>query len=168
MTDDGSNPLNGGRDRELRFAALGLPDAARERHRYWVNATASAAFGGNSGLSENEAHRCVQFFVGHAHVGTTLHRFERVQVEQHPTSHQYHLTPEAAALRAEHQRILTLHRRSIKLAAAACQLKIALSTAALLSRTGQLEVDPETDSSGSRFVIRASVAGYWLHRHHRR
>lgn len=57
-------------------------EAARERHRYWVNATASAAFGGNSGPSEDEAHRCVQFFVGHAHVGTTLHRFERVQVEQ--------------------------------------------------------------------------------------
>lgn len=56
--------------------------AARERHRYWVNATASGAFGSSSGPSEDEAHRCVQFFVGHAHVGTRLHRFERVQVEQ--------------------------------------------------------------------------------------
>ncbi len=56
-------------------------EAARERHRYWVNATASAAFGGNSGPSEDEAHRCVQFFVGHSHVGTTLRQFERVQVE---------------------------------------------------------------------------------------
>ena len=89
-------------------------------------------------------------------------------VEQHPTSHQYHLTPEAAAaLRAEHQRILTLHRRSIKLAAAACQLKVALSTAALLSRRGQLEIDPETDSSRARFVTRASVQACWLARQRR-
>ncbi len=86
-------------------------------------------------------------------------------VEQHPTSRQYHLTPEAAAaLRAEHHRIEALHRRSIKLAAAARQLKVALSTAALLSRTGQLEVDPETDSSGARFVTRTSVQQYWLDR----
>ena len=86
-------------------------------------------------------------------------------VEQHPTSRQHHLSPEAAdALRAEHQRIEALHRRSIKLAAAARQLKVALSTAALLSRTGQLEVDPETDSSGARFVTRTSVQQYWLDR----
>ncbi|MDA8285612.1 MAG: site-specific integrase, partial [Actinomycetota bacterium] len=82
-------------------------------------------------------------------------------VEQHPTSRQYHLSPDAAdALRAEHQRIEALHRRSMKLAAAARQLGVALSTAALLSRTGQLEVDPETDSSGARFVTRTSVDAY--------
>ena len=57
-------------------------EAARERHRYWVNATGSAALGGNSGPSEDQAHRCVRFFVGYAHVGTTLRRFERVEVEQ--------------------------------------------------------------------------------------
>ena len=86
-------------------------------------------------------------------------------VEQHPTSRQYHLSTDAAdALRAEHQRIQSLHRRSMKLAAAARQLTVALSTAALLSRTGQLEVDPETDSSGARFVTRVSVEGYWLNR----
>jgi integrase len=86
-------------------------------------------------------------------------------VEQHPTTRQYHLTPETAdSLRAEHQRIQALHRRSMKLAAAARQLKVALSTAALLSRTGQLEVDPETDSSGARFVTRTSVQQYWLER----
>ncbi|HVA73042.1 MAG TPA: hypothetical protein VNF71_00575 [Acidimicrobiales bacterium] len=89
-------------------------------------------------------------------------------VEQHPTSRQYHLTAEAAdALRAEHQRIQELHRRSMKLAAAARQLGVALSTAALLSRTGQLEVDPETDSSGARFVTRTSVQRCWLDRHGR-
>jgi len=79
-------------------------------------------------------------------------------VEQHPTSRQYHLTADAAdALRAEHQRVLALHRRSMKLAAAARQLGVALSTVALLSRAGQLDVDPETDSSGARFVTRTSV-----------
>lgn len=89
-------------------------------------------------------------------------------VEQHPTTRQYHLSTDAAdALRAEHQRIQALHRRSMKLAAAARQLKIALSTAALLSRTGQLDVDPETDSSGARFVTRSSVVWYWVDRHAR-
>jgi integrase len=84
-------------------------------------------------------------------------------VEQHPTTRQYHLNPDAAdALRAEHRRIQALHRRSMKLAVAARQLKVALSTAALLSRTGQLEVDPETDTSGARFVTRTSVEAYWL------
>ena len=86
-----------------------------------------------------------------------LHRLG-LAVEQHPATRQYHLTPDAAdALRAEHQRIQALHCRSVKLAAAARQLEVALSTAALLSRTGQLDVDPETDSSGARFVTRTSV-----------
>ena len=72
--------------------------------------------------------------------------------------------PDAAvALRAEHQRIQTLHRRSMKLAAAARQHKVTLSSAALLSRTRQLEVDPVTDSSGARFGTRASVDAYWPH-----
>jgi hypothetical protein len=45
----------------------------------------------------------------------------------------------------------------MKLAAAARALNVALSTAALLSCTGQLDIDPETDSSGARFVTRTSV-----------
>ena len=52
----------------------------------------------------------------------------------------------------------------MKLAAAARALKVALSTAALMSRTGQIDVDPETDSSGSRFVTRTSVDVCWLDR----
>jgi len=90
----------------------------------------------------------------------------RLAVDQHPTSRQYHLSAEAAdALRAERQRIQALHRRSMKLAAAARQLGVALSTAALLSRTGQLEVDPEIDSSGARFVTRRSVEAHMTRRH---
>lgn len=57
-------------------------DAAWQRHRYWVNGITSAATGGNSGPSEAEANRCLQFFHGHAHVGITLHQFERDEVEQ--------------------------------------------------------------------------------------
>ena len=86
-------------------------------------------------------------------------------VEQHPSSREYHLTkPAADDIRAEHERIRALHRRSMKLAAAARKLRIALSTAGVLSRTGQLEVDPETDSSGARFVTRASVGRCWIAR----
>ena len=39
-----------------------------------------------------------------------------------------------------------------------------MSTVALLSRTGELEVDLETDTSGARFVTRASVERWWMTR----
>jgi integrase len=92
-----------------------------------------------------------------------------LEAEQRPGHREYLLTHEEAdALRVEHQRIQALHRRSMKLAAAARALKVALSTAALLSRTGQLDVDPETDASGARFVTLASVEACWLARHQRR
>ena len=88
-----------------------------------------------------------------------------IPVDQHPSSKEYHLTSEGAdALRAEQERIQALHRRSMKLAGAARKLRVALSTAGVLSRIGQLEVDPETDSSGARFVTRASVDRCWIAR----
>jgi integrase len=88
-----------------------------------------------------------------------------LEVEQRPGHREYLLTHEAAeALGIEHRRIQNLHCRSIKLAAAARALRVALSTAALLSRTDQIEVDPETDSSGARFVTRTSVDVCWLGR----
>lgn len=88
-----------------------------------------------------------------------------LDLEQHPATGEYRLTEQAvAALRTENERIRALHRRSMKLAAAARHLNAALSTAALLSRTGQLDVDPETDTSGARFVTRASVQRCWLSR----
>ncbi len=91
-----------------------------------------------------------------------------VEVDQERPGGQYQLSPEAAqALRAEQRRIRALHGRSVKLAAAARQLGVALSTAALLSRTGQLEVDSETDGSDARFVTRASVQARWLARQRR-
>ncbi|MGH9076495.1 MAG: hypothetical protein ACRDY0_03425 [Acidimicrobiales bacterium] len=86
-----------------------------------------------------------------------------------PRTREHQLTKDAAdALRAEQHRVQALHRRSMKLAAAARQLGIALSTASVLARTSQLEVDSETDSSGARFVTRASVEQHWLTQPHGR
>jgi hypothetical protein len=93
-----------------------------------------------------------------------LHRLG-IDLEQHPATRGYQLTREAAdALRAEQERVRALHRRSMKLAAAAAKLRVALSTAAALSRAAQLEIDPESDSSGARFVTRGSVDRCWIAR----
>ena len=86
-------------------------------------------------------------------------------LDRHPTTGEYEVTPAAAdAMRAELDRVRALHRRSMKLAAAARQLKVALSTAGVLAGNGGLELDPETDSSGARFVTRASVERCWIAR----
>jgi hypothetical protein len=88
-----------------------------------------------------------------------------LDLDQHPTTGEYELTPEAVgALRAETERIRALHRRSMKLAAAARQLRMAASTVGLMAKRGELEVDPETDSSGARFVTRSSVEAAWMAR----
>jgi len=85
--------------------------------------------------------------------------------DQHPTSRELTLTDEEAeALRAEHERVRALHRRSMKLPAAARQLKLSFTTIRLLATRGALELDPETDTSGARFVTRASVEACWLAR----
>ncbi len=84
-------------------------------------------------------------------------------MEQHPATRMYEVTPEAAdTVRSEFERVRALHRRSMKLPAAAVQLHLAASTARLLAQRGDLEVDPETDSSGTRFVTRTSVKAYWI------
>ncbi len=86
-------------------------------------------------------------------------------LDRHPTTGEYEVTPAAAdAMRAELDRVRVLHRRSMKLAAAARHLKVALSTAGVLARNGGLQLDPETDSSGARFVTRASVEQCWISR----
>ncbi len=88
-----------------------------------------------------------------------------LSIEQHPTSREFSLTNEQAdGLRAEHARVRVLHRRSMKLPAAARQLKLTFSTVRLLAINGDLELDPETDTSGARFVTRASVQACWLAR----
>ena len=85
---------------------------------------------------------------------------------QHPATRMYEVTPEAAnAVRSEFERVRALHRRSMKLPAAAVQLHLAASTVRLLAQRGDLEVDPETDSSGLRFVTRTSVKAYWMAHH---
>ena len=81
-----------------------------------------------------------------------------VELERHPTSRQFEVPLEAAEiLRVEHARVRALHQRSMKLAAAARHLNLAVSTIGLLAKRGELHVDGETDSSGARFVTRASV-----------
>ena len=87
-------------------------------------------------------------------------------MEQHPATRMYEVTPEAAdTVRSEFERVRALHRRSMKLPAAAVQLHLAASTARLLAQRGDLEIDPETDSSGLRFVTRTSVKAYWIAHH---
>ena len=84
-----------------------------------------------------------------------------LQLDRHPTSRQFEISIEAGQrLRDEHARVRALHQRSLKLAAAATQLNLAVSTIGLMAKRGQLEVDPETDGSTARFVTRQSVERY--------
>jgi hypothetical protein len=68
-----------------------------------------------------------------------------------------HAGEAAKRLRAEYLRICALHERSLKLAAAAQLLHRAVSTVGLMVKRGELEVDPETNSSNAVFVTRESV-----------
>jgi hypothetical protein len=52
----------------------------------------------------------------------------------------------------------------MKLPAAARQLKLTFSTVRLLAVNGDLQLDPETDTSRARFVSRTSVQACWLAR----
>ncbi len=89
--------------------------------------------------------------------------------DQHPTSRELTLTAEeAGALRTEHARVRALHGRSMKLPAAARQLKLSFTTVRLLTGRGDLELDPETDTSGARFVTRTSVEACWITRNEAR
>jgi len=88
-----------------------------------------------------------------------------LRLELYPGTREYQVTPDAAtALQFEHERIRALHRRSMKLAAAARKLKVVASTASLLARRGDLVVEPDTDSSGAIFVTRESVERCWIAR----
>lgn len=84
-----------------------------------------------------------------------------LQLDRHPTSRQFEIAVEAGQrLRDEYARVRALHQRSMKLAAAATQLNLAVSTIGLMAKRGQLEVDSETDGSAARFVTRQSVERY--------
>jgi integrase len=90
-----------------------------------------------------------------------LYRLARnlgLELGRHPTSRHFELSVGTAdSLRTEHARVRALHRRSMKLATAAGRLGLAVGTVGLMAKRGELDVDPETDSSGARFVTRASV-----------
>ena len=90
-----------------------------------------------------------------------LHRLCRLlglELERHPTSRQFEVSPEAAQrVRAEHVRVRALHERSMKVSAAARRLNRAVSTVNVMAKHGEIEVDPETDSSHALFITRLSV-----------
>lgn len=87
----------------------------------------------------------------------------------HATSNEFTLTPqEADALRGERDRVRALHRRSAKLAEVARQLKLSFTTVRLMAINGDLDLDPETDTSGAKFVTRTSVERCWILRSKRR
>lgn len=120
--------------RDLQDAKIRFPDLAEQL-----------------GIRYDELYRMMR------HLGLAL--------EQHPTSREFTLTEEEAdTLRAEHHRVRALHLRSMKLPAAARQLKLTFTTVRLLAIGGGLELESETDTSGARFVTRASVEACWLAR----
>jgi hypothetical protein len=59
---------------------------------------------------------------------------------QPATNNEFSLTPEEAdALRAEHDRVRALHRRSAKLSEAARQLELSFTTVRVMAVNGDLE-----------------------------
>lgn len=85
-------------------------------------------------------------------------------IDRHPTSRQFEIPRETARLiRREHERITALHARSIKVAAAARDLGLAVSTVGLMVTRKELDLDAETDSSRARFITRASVERFMSH-----
>jgi hypothetical protein len=106
----------------------------------------------------------VQFGLRYHELYNMVRRLD-LHLDLYPSTREYQVSPEAAVLlRGEHERIRALHRRSMKLAAAARQLRVAMSTAALLVKRGDLDLDSETDSSGAKFVTRASLKRCWIAR----
>jgi integrase len=84
-----------------------------------------------------------------------------LDLERHPTSRQFEIPMESAQrLRQEHERVMALHARSMKIAVAARELGLAVSTVGLMAKRRDIDLDSETDSSGARFVTRASVNRY--------
>ena len=81
-----------------------------------------------------------------------------IDLTQHPTSRRLEISADAARqLRDEHARVRALHARAVKVAAAARVLDLDASTVRLMAERGDLDIDPETDSSRALFVTRASV-----------
>ena len=60
--------------------------------------------------------------------------------------------PDTGNPSAEHARVQALHRRFMKLPAAARQLQVSFTTVRVLLGRDELELDPETDTSVARFV----------------
>jgi integrase len=140
-----------------------LPDGGGVPRRYsklsavWAHRDMLAGIIRLSDLAEELGVRYDEIYRSARHLG--------LGIDQHPTSKEFSLGDEQAdALRAEHARVRALHRRSIKLPTAARQLNLSFSTVRLLAESGKLELETESDTSGARFVTRASVDAHWLAR----
>ena len=71
------------------------------------------------------------------------------------------MPPEAAErLRAEYARVRALHQRSVKLAAAARWLNLAVGTVGLMVKRGELDGRSRDRHQHARFVTRASVEAW--------
>ena len=128
----------------------GVPRRYSRLSDVWARRNQLAGVLGLGDLAEQLGVRYEEIYRSMRHLG--------LSPAQHPTSKEITLTDEEAdALRAEHARVRALHQRSMKLHAAARQLKVSFATVRLLVANGDLELDPETDTSSARFVTRASV-----------
>ncbi|QBI18894.1 hypothetical protein ER308_04590 [Egibacter rhizosphaerae] len=98
-------------------------------------------------------------------VGRTYHQLyqmaQRLKLDLPRSGQRLVLDEESEAiLRRELDRVAELHRRAMSAEQARRELGCVLSTVYLRVRRGELVVDPETDSSGAKFITRASVAAY--------
>ena len=138
----------------------GVPRRYSRLSDVWAHRDRLAGVVGLGDLAEQLGVRYDEMYRSMRHLG--------LSPAQHPTSKELTLTHEEAGdLRSEHARVRALHQRSMKLPATARQLKVSFTTVRLLVANGDLELDPETDTSGARFVTRASVEACWLTRNRR-
>lgn len=131
-------------DRECWFARRSVVEAyraARENRRD-LNGVADEL-----GLSYHEAYGLLESL--------------GMKPETRPGERELHITDDHVdALASELDRVRRLHQRAMRIAEAARVLNKADRTLRGWVERGELDVDPETDSSGARFVTRASVADH--------
>lgn len=99
--------------------------------------------------------------------GVDYHRLYRlvdqlgIELERDPVTDDFAIDAAAeTALLAEVRRVDALRSRACTVADAARRLRKAHSTVRLLLRRGELDVDPETDASGARYITNDSIDRY--------
>lgn len=168
LTDDGDEPL-------LDAAEVALELGCHESHARRLMRRGVLHADDRSGrhrvaFSDLEAYRATKLpnlrDVADRH-GIDYHRLYRlveqlgIELERDPVSDDFAIDPAAeAALLAEVHRVDALRSRACTVADAARRLRKAHSTVRLLLRRGELDVDPETDASGARFITDESIDRY--------